>query len=192
MNNKIKINAMKLILVGVFAPVSVVIMFTGCLFSPPEEQPPEPPPEMDSPVNVLRNVEIAYNSRNIDLYKKALSPSFVFYFDPNDVGQSPPGKQYVIPESWSYTEDWDATRNMFNQAHSISLLIKKDKVGQPEPEATVYRADNVIIDLLVMVDELNGFQAGETGYCNYQFESYEGAGGKKLWRLRTWWDRTAG
>jgi hypothetical protein len=192
MNKKDKIKIARLLIVGVVAPVAVLIIFTGCLFSPPEEQPPQPPPEMTSPKNVLTNIEIAYNNRNIDLYKSALSPNFVFYFDPNDVGQSPPGKTYKIPESWSYTEDWDATNNMFEGAHSISLQINKDNVGVPEAEATTYRADNVTIYLLVMIDELNGFKAGEKGYCNYQFESYQGNQGKKLWRLRSWWDRTAG
>ena len=41
-----------------------------------------------------------------------------------------------------------------------------------------------------MVDELNGFIA-DKGYCNFEFQRYEGAGGKKYWRLTGWWDRTS-
>jgi len=178
------------LLAGIVAPAGVLLLFTGCLFSPPEEQPPLPPVEMTSPKNVLTNIEIAYNRRDIELYKSALSPNFVFYFDPDDVGQKPPGSSYEIPESWTYTEDWTATRTMFEQAHSISLAINKYVVEDPVPEATIFKAENITINLLVMIDELNGFRAGDYGYCNYEFESYE-SGGKKLWRLRKWWDRTA-
>jgi len=101
-----------------------------------------------------------------------LSKNFVFYFDPDDVGQNPPGSQYEIPESWSYTEFWMVVNNMF---------------GENE---TKYRAENVSINLLVMVDELNGYLADQ-GYCNFAFESYTSETGKRCWRLTGWWDRTA-
>lgn len=145
---------------------------------------------MTSPVNVLKNVAIAYNQRNIDLYKKSLSTNFVFYFDPRDVGQNPPNKTYVIPESWSYTEDWQATYNMFRLAYSINLSIPTGRIGEPEPEETTYRADNVTISLLVFVDELNGYIAN-TGYCNFEFEKYKNEQSQDRWRLRAWWDRTS-
>jgi hypothetical protein len=171
------------------AAAAAALILTGCLFSPPEEVPPQPPPEMTTPVNVLKNVEIAYNQRDIELYKKAISPNFVFYFDPRDIGHNPPGSEYVIPESWSYTEDWRATNNMFQRAYSINLSISTGHVGEPEPEDTTYRADNVKISLLVMVDELNGFIA-DGGYCNFGFEKYQNEQSQNRWRLTNWWDRT--
>lgn len=173
----------------VAAAAATALALTGCLFSPPEQVPPEKAPEMTSPVNVLKNVVVAYNQKNIDLYKKALSPDFVFYFDPRDVGGNPPGSQYVIPESWSYTEDWQTTNNMFQKAYSINLSITTARVGEPEAGENSYQADNVPISLLVMVDELNGFIA-DKGYCNYEFESYP-VGSEKYWRLKKWWDRTS-
>lgn len=172
------------------AAAAAALILTGCPFSPPDPIPPQQPVEMTSPANVLKNVEIAYNQRNIDLYKKALSTSFVFYFDPRDVGQKLPGKTWAIPESWSYTEDWDATYNMFQRAYNINLSIPTGRIGEPDPEETAYRADNVSISLLVMVDELNGFIA-DGGYCNFEFEQYTSGQGKKLWRLTNWWDRTS-
>jgi len=171
------------------AAAVTALALTGCLFSPPPIIPPEPPPEMTTPVNVLKNIAIAYNQRNIELYKKALSPDFVFYFDPRDVGQTPPGSKYIIPESWSYTEDWGATNKMFQNAYSISLSITTSGIGEPGPEETTYLADNVSINLVVMINELNGYQA-EKGYCNFEFESYP-VGEKKYWRLTKWWDRTS-
>jgi hypothetical protein len=172
------------------AAAAAALILTGCLFSPPPPEEQQPPPEMTTPVNVLKNVAIAYKQRDIELYKKALSPNFVFYFDPRDVGQSPPGSQYQIPESWSYTEDWGATRNMFNLAHSISLSITTTGIGEPEPEETTYEAVNITISLLVMIDELNGFIA-DGGYCNFEFEKYQNEQSQNRWRLTNWWDRTS-
>jgi len=172
------------------AVAAAALILTGCLFSPPEEVPPQPPPEMTTPVNVMKNVEIAYNQGDIELYKKAISPNFVFYFDARDIGQSPPGSQYIIPESWSYTEDREATRGMFNQAYSISLSITTSGIGEPEPEETTYLADNVQISLLVMISELKGYLANK-GYCNFEFEKYQNEQSEDRWRLTKWWDRTS-
>jgi hypothetical protein len=143
-----------------------------------------------SPANVLKNVELAFNNGDVDLLKAMLSTTFVFHFDPDDVGQNPPGKPYKIPESWSYTEFWKAVDNMFTEAHSISLSIPTDQVGTPGENETKFRADNISINLLVMVDELNGYLADQ-GFCNFAFESYTSEAGKKCWRLTKWWDRTA-
>ncbi len=146
--------------------------------------------EPTTPAYVLKNVQMSFNQRDIYLLKAMLSESFVFYFDPRDVGQSPPGKTYIIPESWSYTEFCQALNNMFGQAYSIDLSIPTGRVGTPGENETTYRADNIPLDILVMIDELNGFVADQ-GYSNFEFERYEAAGGKKFWRLTAWWDRTS-
>jgi hypothetical protein len=153
---------------------------------------PRVPDRVDptTPAHVLRNVEISFNGGKITLLKAMLSTNFVFYFDPRDVGSSPPGKTYLIPESWSYTEFWQAANNMFRNAYRISLLIQTARVGIPGENETTYRADNIDLSLLVMIDDLNGYIA-DKGYCNFEFERYEGAGGKKYWRLTKWWDRTS-
>jgi len=147
--------------------------------------------EPTSPANVLKNVAISFNQRDVNLLKAMLSTDFVFYFDPRDVGQRPPGKpEYRIPESWSRTEFSQAVKNVFDKAYSINLSIPTGRVGTPGENETTYRADNVSISLLVMITELDGFIA-EKGYCNFEFERYEAAGGKKYWRLTAWWDRTS-
>jgi hypothetical protein len=173
------------------ATALAALLFTGCLFSPPGPGETQEPPVMNSPANVLKTVEIAYNQNNIQYYKDALSENFVFYFDPDDVGQTPPGGgNYIIPESWTYTEDWNATKRMFEGAHNISLSIYTTGIGTPDPEATIYRAENIKIRLLVMLDEINGYLA-DAGYCNFEFEKYTNARGEVLWRLTKWWDNTA-
>jgi hypothetical protein len=142
-----------------------------------------------SPRAVLVNVETAFNRRDINLLKAMLSENFVFYFDPDDVGQNPPGSEYVIPESWSYEEFICGVESLFEKAHAISLTIPAAEAGEPAPGEPTYKADNIHIKILVMVDEINGFLV-DRGYCNFAFERYEGAGGKKLWRLTAWWDNT--
>ncbi len=155
-----------------------------------EEEPPPAPKrfEPSSPVNVLKNIEMSFNRRDINLLKAMLSPGFVFYFDPRDVGQRPPGgSQYVIPESWKRAEFLRAAANMFKKAYSISLSIGTGSVGEPRPEETVYQAENVPAELLAMLDELNGYIANSAS--TFAFERYVAEGGGKYWRLTEWQDR---
>ncbi len=142
------------------------------------------------PADVIENVEHSFNQKDIDLLKRCLSPDFVFYFDPDDVGQNPPGSTYIIPESWSYTEFWIVARNIFERAFSISLYIPANQIGTPDPGQNKYRAEDVSISLLVMVDEYNGFIA-DSGYCNFAFEAYYNEKKGKRWRLTGWWDFTS-
>jgi hypothetical protein len=143
-----------------------------------------------SPRAVLINVETAFNHRDINLLKAMLSENFVFYFDPDDVGQHPPGSEYEVPVSWSDFDFKTAVRKMFKGAHSISLTIPTGSVGTPAPNETRYKAESITIKLLVMVDALNGYIADQ-GYCNFEFEKYRSEGGADYWRLTKWWDNTA-
>ncbi len=148
------------------------------------------PPGAASPAEGLEAVELSFNQRDIKVLASALSENFIFYFDRYDVGQRLPGKpEYKIPASWSYDEFRPAAKNVFDDAYSINMSIPTGRVGTPAENETIYKAENISITLLVMVDELNGFIA--EGYCNFEFERYEGAGGKKYWRLTRWWDRTS-
>jgi hypothetical protein len=178
---------MKKVLIG-FVVIAVLALACGEEEGVTPTVPEHPVPT--TPVNVLKNVAISFNQRDINLLKAMLSTNFVFYFDPRDVGQSPPGSQYEIPESWSYAEFRQAINNMFDKAYSINLSIPTSRVGTPGENETTYKAENVTISLLVMIDELNGFIAN-AGYCNFAFERYDSASGKKYWRLTGWWDRSS-
>ena len=156
-----------------------------------EEGYTEPPiPEYTSPATVLTAVDISFNQRNVNYLKASLSPNFVFHFDPDDVGQSPPGSRYIIPESWSYTEFWQVCQNLFEKSYAIKFGIPTRGVGEPGPEETTYDAKNITIGLLVMIDELNGYLV-DSGYCNFRFERYDAKSGRKFWHLTDWWDYTA-
>jgi hypothetical protein len=174
----------------IIASVAVAVLTLAC--GEEEGVTPRQPDRLEptTPANVLRNVAISFNQRDIILLKAMLGPNFVFYFDTRDVGKNPPGSTYIIPESWSRDVFLQAVKNIFDKAYSINLSIPTGRVGTPAENKTTYRADNISISLLVMVDELNGFIA-DKGYCNFEFERYESAAGKKYWRLTAWWDRTS-
>jgi len=168
--------------------ISVTLIALLALACGEEEGVTRPSPEY-LPADVLESVQTSFDRRDINLLKSCLSRDFSFYFDPRDVGKNPPGSTYIIPESWSYTEFWQAAQKMSTKAYSINLSIPTGRVGEPGESETTYKVDNISLHLVVMIDELNGFIA-DNGYCNFEFERYEAAG-KKYWRLTGWWDRTS-
>lgn len=168
-----------------FAAASVLLLACG-------EEGVTPPPGPDrlepaTPANVLRNVELAFDGRDINLFRTALSPYFVFYFDPRQVGKYPPGGRYLIPESGSYSEIVRWVSDLFEKAYFISLSIEAGKVGRPEPEENTYFAGNIKVTLIVKMDELEGYTYD--GYANVEFEKYAAANGEDYWRIEAWWDR---
>jgi hypothetical protein len=157
-----------------------------------EEEPPPPPPPIYTPVRVLKNVELSFDQRNVDLLKASLSPDFVYYTKPGEMGDSgPDGTPLRPPPSYSFTEFWHIAYNMFNGAYAIDLSIPTGGIGEPGPEETTFSAHNVEVCLLVLVGEKSGYVADE-GYCHFEFEKYKDNEGRDRWRLTTWWDETEG
>lgn len=154
--------------------------------------PPPPPPQLfGSPAGVLGAVEYSFNHRDIDLLKRSLSPNFVFYANPGEIGRPrPEGTPSRPPPIYSFTEFWHIAYNMFVGAYSINLSISTGRVGEPEPEETTFRAGDVNVSLLVMVDEKRGYLA--EGCCHFEFEKYKNEQGQDVWRLTKWWDDTKG
>jgi len=151
----------------------------------PDQLPPIAP---TSPANVLRNVERSFNTKDYDLFEFCLSPNFVFYFNPNDIGEIVEG--YVIPVSWNRVEMEAAIQHMFNEAYRITLSIPTSGMGTPGSGATTWRAEGVNIRLELLTSPGNGYRIG-AGFCNFEFEKYENNGAYR-WRLTKWWDYTRG
>jgi len=170
-----------IVLIGLFA--------SGCgSGSAPPTTGPLPILGPDTPAMVAYNLELSFNKRDTNLYKQCLSPNFTFIFNPAEVGEVV-GDGYIIPESWGYEEDWSATQNMFIEAYDISFQILENDIGEPADGATTYLAEDIPINLLVMIDPDNGFLA--QGTCDFRFETYE-SNGKTYWRIKDWWDGTGG
>lgn len=167
--------------------IVAVLAVNGCIFGTTNGNGNgEPPPGLDSPGGVVEYIEDAYTTRDIEDYKECLSSNFTFYFNPLDVGK--PVGDYIIEDSWGYDDEISAIENMFDQAYDIDIELVSEQVGDPEPNDDKYTAYNVQITLLVMVDATNGFRAN--GFVDFEFESYNGEKGEKLWRVLNWWDKT--
>jgi hypothetical protein len=173
--------------------LSVAVILLALLVAACEEEDTEktyPPVEKTGPEPALECVQTAFNQRNIDLLKAALNTTFVFYFDEGDVGRTPPGgSQYIVPESWSYTEFWTAVLNLFELAYDVDLYINTPSVGKPAKTDEFYRCEGITTSLRVMIDETNGFTANQ-GYCDFEFRKYYNEYGEPRWGLTGWWDNT--
>lgn len=172
------------------ASAAFALLFLGC----GEEEGVAPQKrghfEPTSPANVLRNVELAFNTRDISLLKATLGRNFVFYYDPREVGRKPPGGEPRVPKSSSYTEIVRRVNYLFEKAPFISLTLEIRIIARPKPEENTYRADYVKVKLIVMLDELRWFV--REGYSRVGFEKYADKNGKNYWRITAWWDRTGG
>jgi len=159
--------------------IVIGLLFAACddvIIEPPERTPA-------TPTDCAYFLEVSFNTQDIQLYKSCLSPDFTFYFDPEDVGRDIDG--YIIPESWDYEEDWNAVHNMFTDAYDVSFNIAESEIGNPEEGETEYLAEDIPVQLLVMIDENNGFNGN--GICDFTFGTYD-SNGQTYWRIKDWWD----
>ncbi len=167
---------------GLAAALAAASAFLAC--GEEEVTPSGPPYALTEPKYVLADVEYAFNHRDIELLDKCLADNFVFYFNPADVGDTV--GDYRIPESWTKTDFLAASKNLFDQAYSISLNIDWEGIGSPASDGTEFYASNVQFDFTVMTDAINGYYA--TGYFNFSFRKLNSG----TWRLIRWWDHTSG
>ncbi len=150
---------------------------------------PQTPDRLEpaSPVDVLENLELAFDNRDIGLFKAMLSENFVFYFDPREVGQLPRNDKPRGPESGTYSGIVTWVNDLFENAYFLSLSIETGNVGRPDPEENTYRADNLKLTLVVKMDELDGYIYDRYGHV--EFEKYAAGNGEDYWRIKAWWDR---
>jgi hypothetical protein len=146
-----------------------------------------------SPYNTLSDWELCLNNYKVypNILKLAdyiIGEEFVFWFDPDDVGDVVGG--YTIPAYWEKADFMQAINNMFNQAYSIDFKIPileagEDAFGKPADGDTTFLKSNVTISLTVMVDATSGYIA--QGICDFGFAKDSDS----LWRLSMWKDHTA-
>lgn len=147
---------------------------------------PTGPTTLFSPCECLSNVEMSFNTRDIRLYELSLSPDFVFFFDPDDVGQEV--GDFTIPVSWGYEEDTTAVKNMFAGAYDISCSILESRIDDPPENAETFTAKDVEIRFLLMDDAQHGYIA--QGTCDFGFIRTE-ENGRYIWVIEEWRDFTS-
>ncbi|MCP4231785.1 MAG: hypothetical protein GY771_16775 [bacterium] len=153
---------------------------------------PEPPTYFGlTPSQCIYYLEQAFNDRDIGIFEKQLSPNFIFYFNPSDVGENVGG--YTIPSSWDFDHIRRAVWNMVRPydeggAYQITMDLPEGDVGDPPEGATTYTASNIGLSLLVMFDEENGLIVNK-GLLEFVFEKADNDG-EDYWRIKDWRDFT--
>ena len=71
--------------------IAAALLALSCVLGNDTTKPPPDGFKATTPVNCLKIVEASFNQRNAIMLDDMLSKAFVFYFDPDDVGQNPPG-----------------------------------------------------------------------------------------------------
>jgi hypothetical protein len=177
------------------SPLLSIIAITLFALSCSEEQPRLQHEWLDptSPFNTLWDVRYCFNHFDLPLniindFSSLIADDFLFYFDPDDVGDYVGG--YTIPAYWGRGEFIQVINNMFNQAYSIDFAIPilgqgEDAFGKPAEGDTTFSKSNVSISIIVMMDSTNGYMA--QGFCDFRF--IKGSDG--LWRLDELRDHTA-
>jgi hypothetical protein len=143
-------------------------------------------PQGNTPAYALELVEESFNRRGISVLDGVLSTDFVFYFDPNNVGDEIEG--FIIPVAWGRDSHMEACSNMFSEAYSIDFDIVTESIEDPEEGATTFVTNDVQIDIRVMVDAVNGYRA--KGVCDFVFVNDTSAGCDD-WKVSEWYDKTA-
>lgn len=90
---------------------------------------PSPPP-LDTRTNVIKNLQYAYDYRDIDALVTMLDTHFIFVFQEADANNPDPGER--TPTSWFRDDEINATTNLFD-----------DNFSDPEQPA----ADEVLLSL---------------------------------------------
>lgn len=91
----------------------LVTSTSSCFLSPDEKKKPDDPvdpkvfKDLTQKEDVLNNLELAYNKRNITRYDELLDPDFTFFFAPGDVGGT-------IPDQWGRAEEMSTTTLLFD------------------------------------------------------------------------------
>jgi hypothetical protein len=166
------------------AAALAALLSAACIFSEPDDTPAPRVIVPNTPAHCLKVIAASWNGRNYDRFQPCLSPDFVFYFNPIDVGQTVEG--YVIPVSWNYTQMTAAVKNMFEQAYDIEMAIPTSTVGTPGSEDTTWQANTITVKMTLLTEPGTGYRIGD-GYCDFAFEKYDDDG-KDRWRLTEWRD----
>ncbi|HOD55358.1 MAG TPA: hypothetical protein PKJ08_12595 [Candidatus Cloacimonadota bacterium] len=93
----------------------------------------------NSPDNVLRNLSLAYNQKDIDLYKSCLSKSFRFQIIGSDV-------QTIGVDWWGFEQEVEYHTNLFSKGSSNGLFNSPDNIllNLEIPPQTTWINDNQI------------------------------------------------
>ncbi len=167
----------------------LLAVVVGCAnpFSPPDVGPTggSPIKPLNSPENVLENLQYAYEQRDFDVYEELLDEDFRFvYFDPEQIE----GIETVIVPRDGPSGDLERTRRLFRVFDEIRLPVF-DTVASSFDTTVTPPLPQRRVAFQLTVRDLDG---------DFDFESYEATGDAlftfrqsatdRLWRIVRWED----
>jgi hypothetical protein len=187
-----------------FLLLPVLLIFTGCPFSPEKDNTPDPPQPSEykartSISNVLFNLQHSWEKKNIEAYRDLLSEDYTYVFDPKDVGSG-----QGIPESWGLADELVSATNLFSNAENadgyrcqtISLDFVSGPVSQSDVDPEWRMVTLSQIQLLVDTrksdtgDPLMYQVLGDQADLHFrQTNETDPDSGEKLWEITYWKDR---
>jgi hypothetical protein len=149
--------------------------------------------EPTNPRAVIENIEFCYNNVNYELYTILLDEeNFVFYFDPEDVGG-----EHDIPPSWTYEDEIEATRNLFEAVGlgniDLVLVFDEEQNYDPGPDDLEFDINNVAYELVVYdADADQGPMTYKAkAHASFKLSKFQDDKGLVRWWLTLWWDIVA-
>jgi hypothetical protein len=167
--------------------VVTVSMFLGCGISVIDPYPPDTPPSLTSPAGTIELIEESFSNADIDELGKCFAADFTFHFDEDDVGKQV--GEYIIPESWTSDDFFNAVDSMFGDAYAIDASFSTSNVGTPGADDTVFTADKVLMQFIVMVDPVTGYVA--QGAVTFELMAEYNEKNEKEWLVTAWRDFTS-
>jgi hypothetical protein len=140
-----------------------------------------------SPAGIIESIEVSFNTRDINDLEECLAGDFTFYFDADEVGEQV--GDYTVPESWTRADFLTAVVDIFDCAYSLDISIATSDIGGPPEGDSTFTAAEVPVEMLVMVEPVNGFIARGTFTFEFRIEYNEK--NKKEWFVTAWQDFTS-
>ena len=177
------------------------VLAAGCdaekKITPPD--PPSPYLEPSSPLNVLKNLEYAYEHEDSTAYAAVFTEDFTFVFNPDDV-RNPDNP---TPAEWDLEDELQAAGAMF-RSPSVDDISLNWSIGEPDssgaqnpqdPDTLAVRVDEINLDVITKRDDTIWIYKvqGATHWFHFLADrSVTYAGDKHRWRVYRWLDSPIG
>ncbi len=182
----------------------VILGLTGCPFSTDPVETPPPPPKFKprtSPENLIFNLKMAYQEREVDPYDSLLSSSFKFYLAEED---------QHITDFFTRNEEIEIHDHMFNAdlvtalQLTFDMIQTSDVVFDPEKssdEIDLYTATvtNITLSLTGWTpqqdpgDPIQTYQmVGGASQFWFRQMDWKHENGDPIWKIDEWLELSAG
>jgi len=177
--------------------VCILLFSSGCknIFNPFEsDNPSEQEYPNTTPLEVLNNLRTAYQTKNIELYKKCLDTGFRFELlssDVNEIGTDVDGDG-VRDAWWGYQQEVEYQTNLFKYGSSDGVYPPPDQIDLQlqVPPAEAWETDNqtghegwmIIACPFTLTLTYSNSVSIATGYARFYLKPSNGGWYIAIWR----------